>query len=96
MNNAANNGKPMYRLGFDARSASLVAVLMDENNRVVEKGYCLHHGDMRRAFCGLLENMLRRAGDAVLCRALPAGAAFLPRQTLSICTRAARRSKISC
>jgi predicted CoA-substrate-specific enzyme activase len=71
MNNAANNGKPMYRLGFDARSASLAA--MNENNQVVEKGYSLHHGDMRSAFCGLLENMLRRVGDATLCHAAVCG-----------------------
>jgi activator of 2-hydroxyglutaryl-CoA dehydratase len=35
----------MYRLGIDAGSASVVVALVDENNRVVEKGYRLHHGD---------------------------------------------------
>jgi hypothetical protein len=43
--------------------------LLDENKRVAEQGYCLHHGDMRGAFRGLLENIMRRTGDAPLCRA---------------------------
>jgi predicted CoA-substrate-specific enzyme activase len=63
----------MYRLGIDAGSASVAVALLDESSRVVEKGYCLHHGDMRGAICGLLENILRRFGDAPLCRAAVCG-----------------------
>jgi predicted CoA-substrate-specific enzyme activase len=63
----------MYRLGIDVGSASVAVALMDKNNRVVERGYCLHHGDMRGAFRGLWENILRRIDDASLCHVAVCG-----------------------
>jgi predicted CoA-substrate-specific enzyme activase len=63
----------MYRLGIDAGSASVAIALVDKNNQIVEKGYCLHHGDIRGAFRGLLENILRRVDDASLCHVAACG-----------------------
>ncbi|MDR1507731.1 MAG: acyl-CoA dehydratase activase, partial [Treponema sp.] len=63
----------MYRLGIDAGSTSVAVALVDENNRVVGKGYRLHHGDMQSALNGLLEDTLRVADGAALCRAAVCG-----------------------
>jgi predicted CoA-substrate-specific enzyme activase len=70
----ANNDKPVYRLGINLGSASVAVALVDEeNNRVVAKDYRLHHGDMRSAFGGLLKDIQRITGDATLCRTAVCG-----------------------
>jgi activator of 2-hydroxyglutaryl-CoA dehydratase len=39
----------IYRLGIDLGSASVAVALLDENNRLAERGYRLHHGDVEAA-----------------------------------------------
>ncbi|MDR2434390.1 MAG: acyl-CoA dehydratase activase [Treponema sp.] len=70
----ANKDKPVYRLGIDLGSVSIAVALLDDDTQVAAKGYRLHHGDMQNALNGLLEDILRMADGAALCRTAICGA----------------------
>lgn len=64
------------RIGIDAGSKTIKAIILDEDGSTLFSCYRRHHADIRRALAGIVDDMKNRLGDADVRVALTGSAAI--------------------